>query len=94
MFFSESPVPDPEVLTSFNLTTIFNMLFFWLSKVVLWTQTNGITLYGNTFSFFDLALGGYVLYVALSKLPIWEKMEDEFPEPYHSEYEDEWEDFT
>lgn len=88
-----TPAIDPEVLNPMNLTPIFNMLFYWLSTVVLWSQTHGITLYQKTFSFFDLAIGGYVLYVAISKLPFWDQVDD-WPEPFHSEYEDEWEDYT
>ena len=83
----------PAVSDSFDLTAVFNMLFYWTSYVVLWSQTHGITLYGRTFSFFDLAIGGYVLYVAISNLPFWDSVED-WPEPYHSEYEGDWEDLT
>ena len=73
-------------LYTFHLTDIFNMLFYYVGQVITWTQTNYVEVLTYRFSFFDLALGGYAMYLVLEKLPIWDKVD--FPEPYHSEYED------
>ena len=69
---------------TFDITAWFNMLLFYLSKVVLWTQTHFIGYGEHRVSFFHLALGGLIIWIILSRLPIW----DSIPEPNHSEYED------
>ena len=69
----------------FDVSALFTLLLDQLSRVVTWAQTHSVGIYGHRVSFFHLALGGMIIYTVLSVLPIW----DSFPEPYHSEFEDE-----
>lgn len=77
------------------LDSPFMLLFGWLQYVIVWSQSHGITLLDYHISYFHLALGGFIIYTVLKHLPIWKDMEewDDMPQPYHSEYEDDFNDW-
>lgn len=72
-----------------DINSVFNYLWELFGSVVLWEQMHGITVWGRTFTFFDISVGLFASWLITRLIPIFGDPEDENTEyDYFGGYEE------
>lgn len=79
----------PEVPRYMDINLVFTWLWGQFEQVILWEQLHGITVWGKTFSFFDISVGLFASWLITRLIPIFGDPEDEDTEyDYFGGYEE------